>query len=169
MQHWGGHRLGLTCRALLRRLSADNYVVETHYVGPNEKRLTVCHLPNGVFHGSSRFDAHEFATAEYVAVYDRGDIQHIDMRWVGAGKRVINRQKLIRGYSCIWYVDAVYIGSRAVACKIPADDLERFVRKYLDQGNIPHSMTPAVPVLNEWIASVLPQTYYPDSQLAKRA
>lgn len=163
MTRWGGHRLGLTCSDLLARLSADNYVVEADYRGPGDKRLVTCRLPNGLFHGPSRFDAHEFDYAEYVATYDQGAIKHIDMFWNNEGKKFVCRKTIVRGYQCTRYPKSVFIGIDVVKKAIPVDDLEHFVRTYLDEHDAPEGHRIMIPIFGGWIANILPHVYCVDS------
>lgn len=173
MTYWDGHRLGLTCRALLARLSVDNYVVsvDKYTVSEDpfalgEKMLTVSCLPNGIFHGPTYFTAYDNAAGEYTAMYDQGTLKYIDLRWRDIGNRPINRHMLVRGHLCSHYVDTIFVGSSSFRVKIPADDLEQFAREYLDREKILDGRVSTLEVPCVWISSILPQTRCPRNTAA---
>lgn len=107
MAHWGGHRLGLTCRRWLGALRAENYV--TWVEEPSESGLlTFWELPNSVKHGKS---IHWFQPQWTCA-----DLRHVERRIYHHGACVEDvieivvpertlcgsMKFLVRGYACVW-------------------------------------------------------------------
>lgn len=152
MTYWGGHRLGLTCRRLLARMSADNYATPTNVRLANERRAITCRLPNGIFHGVSIFSSR----CRQVLTYDRGAILSISE--LAAGRKVVRHDAIIRGYHCEMFDTSVWIGGKHVGRADSVDDFNITVRTIL--GGMVEGSATSIPVKDKWLVRAFPRLRY---------
>lgn len=160
MTYWGGHRLGLTCSTLLARMNIDDFATVSKWVGPDESVATTSSMPNGAFHGKSRFRTSVMRrSAEYIATYNRGFIQRVDMILMPSRLLVV-RTALIRGHKCQWMPGSSTIHIEDE--KIPFE--ERRLNKFDDAvlHHIGDRVGPSttIPTLSEYLVGIFPQTHY---------
>lgn len=160
MQHWGGHRLGLTCAHLLARLCADKYVVAEKFANAFKPSwILASRLPNGVFHGHTTFADYKIGDVEYIATYNLGALKYIDMVSITDRAKIIERKMVIHGYLCIWRRSMVVVGKTFAYQKVPVEHFERKVEEMIAAYYMsPESRPGQIPVGEKWIAKILPQT-----------
>lgn len=133
MSHWGGHRIGLTCRRWLRELAADNYAKVGIWHERDDSpivRVMVSYLPNGLFHGQStctRLDPMCYGdeSVEIISC-DRGIVSRVDLT-DGKNVYIVRRDIVVNGCVFIWTRDLVYRGLGGGTGSMHATDIPDIV------------------------------------------
>lgn len=154
MAYWGGHRLGLTCRRLLKRLSADNYVTtRIEQRGQDDDFIKASVLPNGLFHGVTHVV--DFSPEEIT--YFHGNIIRREI----SDPVSPDVSALIKGYVVSWCLGQFLLGDMThhfdddtITRACSYEDFEVCALEYLEGK--PHGNVDTLTISDFWFSDMIP-------------